>query len=277
MMTRTRIAPDRHAPRAFTLIELLVVISIIALLIGILLPALGAARSVARTTQCLSNIRGLGTALFNYGVDHDGQFPENSSNADTWWFEERVIADYFPGDVTLASGTIGGLALPCPDDDDAARSYAMNFYASSNPSPDRESFASQAEFFDGASPKASQLILAFEHWSVFQAAGQWFAAPWQDTSGSPTPYQHFVDKPYSAANGRKGPGPADSRIDYSRHADTPDPKRAEGIVNFVYADGHAASRSDDDLVDRAARKSTYDSLWSPADRRIEEGGQPGRR
>ena len=56
--------------RGFTLIELLVVIAVIALLIGILLPALAGARKAGRATGCLSNLRQMGTGLVAYNNDH---------------------------------------------------------------------------------------------------------------------------------------------------------------------------------------------------------------
>ncbi len=59
----------------FTLIELLVVIAIIALLIGILLPALGGARDSAKKLKCLTQVRGTGVALTYYADDHRDWYP----------------------------------------------------------------------------------------------------------------------------------------------------------------------------------------------------------
>ena len=71
-------------PRGFTLVELLVVIGIIAVLVGLLLPALNRAREQANTVQCLSNLRQIGTAIVNYAADNQGYLVPGRYDASTY-------------------------------------------------------------------------------------------------------------------------------------------------------------------------------------------------
>ncbi len=71
---------ERTNRTAFTLIELLVVISIIALLVGILLPALGSARRSAQMLKCKSNVANITKASLFFAEDNEGIPIENTDN-----------------------------------------------------------------------------------------------------------------------------------------------------------------------------------------------------
>ncbi len=110
----------KHGLRAFTLIELLVVISIIALLVSILLPALAAAKRAAQSVVSLANLDQCSTLVTAYALDHKDQFlnpfsekPEPGCNDSRcwWWVPESMCKlgvpygdDYYPTTATEPFG-----------------------------------------------------------------------------------------------------------------------------------------------------------------------------
>lgn len=126
-----------NAQRAFTLIELLVVIAIIAILAGLLLPALARAKAKSERASCASQLKQLGTGINLWVLDHSDTYPPAGfsavgGNLQASW--DSYINSYIGGNLSQADLDVGVLEsgdgpkiLRCPGDRGPDTTWVANY------------------------------------------------------------------------------------------------------------------------------------------------------
>ena len=228
----------RHQP-AFTLIELLVVMSVIALLIGLLLPALGAARRHARTLQCLTTARSIGQAVRMYLDDHDHRFAPTDhggtgSSTPQW---DVQLAPYLG-----APGVMKAYRDTAPFHYLENQPAAVAYYRDVLRCPDRQ----------------AQVTYDFSY-----GQNVWFSLGSAETGGPVYWDEAWVPRPsQTVLHGEVG-GQSNHIMAHFWKAGVALPgdglaERHDGRFNAVYADGHAATASLPDTFDAARDVDRWD-------------------
>ncbi|HOY58725.1 MAG TPA: type II secretion system protein [Verrucomicrobiota bacterium] len=231
------------ARAAFTLIELLVVIAIIAILAGMLLPALGKAKTKAQGIQCMSNLKQLQLAHGLYADDYNGVLVPNLEPGDavgSWvkgWLDFTSGPDntntLFLTDPTHAllapySGSAAGI-YKCPADKSTIRRAGRVY-------PRVRSVAMSVAVADPAGGNWLNYRVSNPRFKLYFKAADFQV-------GSPTMIHVFVDEhPDSINNGAFGVWMADPANPSRAYIFDYPASSHNGACGFSFADGHAEIR-----------------------------------
>ena len=211
----------------FTLIELLVVIAIIAILAGLLLPALSRAKERTRTIGCMSNLKQFQLASHVYALDHDDFFPLNASSGRSYswvWgaMTHEGVSPTYENDTTnwvvmldskksaLASYTRAHKIYRCPADTTyiilngikhpRVRSYAMNGFIGNRAGRMVRDYLRVSEMTE---PSPSDLFMFSEEHEDFVMHGLYLGATLVSKVewGTMPAYRHNKSAAFSFADG----------------------------------------------------------------------------
>jgi prepilin-type N-terminal cleavage/methylation domain-containing protein/prepilin-type processing-associated H-X9-DG protein len=227
--------------RAFTLIELLVVIAIIAILAGLLLPALANAKAKAGQIKCISNLKQLAYGMMMYIQENQDQFPGCASRGtygyhkEDWIYWRTNTAAYPPVEkspIGVHIGTVTSNLFRCPLDrinKDRETGAPHGPYLYSYTLNSFDGAIGMASVFDGAEPRPTAYI--FKHGRIKRPANKIMMVDERTSRNALETIDPALRSGGSTINdGRWVPGPDSGDVITSRH-------NKKGSVNF--ADGHA--------------------------------------
>jgi prepilin-type N-terminal cleavage/methylation domain-containing protein/prepilin-type processing-associated H-X9-DG protein len=213
--------PSHSSPegKAFTLIELLVVIAIIAILAGMLLPALAKAKAKAQETYCLNNLRQVGLGITMYATDFGERFPLCQSWGKAWGNDHRLGNEYLPA---LLEPLIGKNTL--------TNQVPTNTVAASPPTAGTYVCPAGVRGKDRAVPRFRDLVRDNDYVTYV----------WNHIYLRKDNSTYEVDRPVSGRPTSDVAGPTSAVLLWEMPYWTPADSPHRGGFNLVFADTHAA-------------------------------------